>query len=280
MAESIAAPPVVVSVPHFAPWLDDHIPFGKTKDGKPKYLLLQRLGAGEFGEAFFAVEAEGVDLAPPIDFPKISCADIDRRAKKHVVIKRFRNVLPEGCEQLSKEKKEKIMADKQAMFETERQMARQIKSMIGEHQNLLSYAEDDVDDPATGTKAMVFNFCNAGDIRRLVSGCKTASGQNIQFTLFEFLHIASHLTNGLAALHEHNIIHRDLAFRNIFVHCETDGTLMFKIGGVCLACFTGVISCVAVRFRAVYGYQCLEANGKEEKRRPRTCRGRRLHAIR
>lgn len=50
------------------------------------------------------------------------------------------------------------------------------------------------------------------------------------------LYIGTQLASGLSVLHEHKIIHRDLALRNLFVHCNEKGELAFKLGdfGLCL----------------------------------------------
>lgn len=48
---------------------------------------------------------------------------------------------------------------------------------------------------------------------------------------FDVLFIATQLCRGLAVLHEHNIVHRDLSLRNVFVHRNEAGELLFKIGG-------------------------------------------------
>lgn len=94
----------------------------------------------------------------------------------------------------------------------------------------------DLDDKENGTDTMVFEFCNAGDIRRMIEGCKDGSGKLIHLTEFEILHIGVQLASGLSVLHEHKIVHRDLALRNLFVHCDAKGDLTVKIGdfGLCV----------------------------------------------
>lgn len=125
------------------------------------------------------------------------------------------------------------------MFDSERKRALWLRGQITKHDNLVDTAVDDAD---SGTEALVFEYCNCGDIRRLVSRCKDGSGKLTHLNAFEALTIAVQLCEGLAALHQHKIVHRDLALRNLFVHChEETKQLSFKIGGQLLYLFLIVI---------------------------------------
>lgn len=218
-----------VQVPPIAPFLSAPVPFGS-----PQYLLLQMLGQGAFGRAYVAVLKRDLNLADSAELP--SCQECFMRAPKHYVIKRFRGDLDQDeAEGKSDDEKAELIERKRAMFIDERRSAAWIKAAVGDHPNLVSYKHD-IPDPTTGTDAMVFEFCNCGDIRRLVKGCKDKSGKLIHLTLFEILHIGVQLANGLAALAEAKIVHRDLALRNVFVHCNPVGDLVLKIGdfGLCV----------------------------------------------
>lgn len=220
--------PEKVVVPPIAPFLPAPIVFSS-----PQYVLLQRLGAGAFGEAFTAVLRRDLNLPAGAALP--SCRDCYDRAPNRYVVKRFRNEIDAKlAEGKTDDEKKQILAEMKQAFVQEREKAAWIKDSIGKHPNLLFYKHD-IEDEKTGTRALVFEFCNCGDIRGLISGCKNSEGL-IHLTLFEFLHIGSQLAAGLAALAEKKIVHRDIALRNIFVHCDEKGDLNVKLGdfGLCV----------------------------------------------
>lgn len=210
-----------VKVPSIAPFLPDPIRFSS-----PQYLLLQKLGNGSFGVAYIAVLASDCNLVNGVPLP--SCEMLSKMSQLYVV-KRFRNELDDAeSEGKNEEERKAIIARKRQMFAEERRLAGFIQSDSSEF--LLRYHHD-VPDRESGTDAMVFFFCNRGDIRRLISGLKDERGELIHLTLYEILRVGVQLSGGLSHLHKRKIIHRDLALRNLFVHLE-EGELNFKIGGV------------------------------------------------
>lgn len=219
-------------IPPTGDFLDKPVQFGP-------YYLLQQIGKGSFGVAYLAVLRRDITLPPGSDAP--SCRDIYVFAltneKRFYVVKRFRvDLEADEVAGLSPEQKEALVAEKKAMFESERRQAAWLRSQIPSHQNLVEYITE-IEDAEQKTSALVFEYCNCGDIRRLISRCKDGSGKLTHLTLFEILHIGVQLARGLSVLAEHKIVHRDLALRNLFVHFDTKtGDLTFKIGdfGLCL----------------------------------------------
>lgn len=248
------APAESVVVPPIAPFLPSPIAFGS-----PQYLLLQKLGNGSFGVAYVAVRARDCNLAAQPGAPMPSCAELFKSNAPLFVVKRFRKELDAEEEHgKTEEEKKKLVSTKAEMFNAERRSAAWIKEAIGKESNLLYYYHD-ISDPETGVDAMVFEFCNCGDIRRLVSGCKDGSGKLIHLTLFEILSIGVQLAEGLSVLHEHKIVHRDLALRNLFVHYDSKrpNDLTIKIGGVLVVClFVCFFACLFI-----YVFGCLQILG-------------------
>lgn len=112
-------------------------------------------------------------------------------------------------------------------FKQERQACSLIKYLVGEHPNLVTFYHD-AEDSQHETNARVFEYCNCGDLRRLLTGCKTEDGL-----------LRVKLCGVQLALHSNNIVHRDLALRNLFVHRHTNGELTVKIGDFGLSVYIG-----------------------------------------
>lgn len=199
------------------------------------YYLLKEQGKGSFGVAAVLRRHFNVEPVP-------SVVDMVAQAQLFIV-KRFR-AEPEAGDIESQQDP----TWKRKAFTDERQRASWLRSMIRKHPNLVEYITD-IPDSATGTDAMVFEYCNGGDIRQLIAKCKDANG-NINFlTLYEALYIAEHLSAGLAALAEQHIVHRDISLRNIFVDLEPSGKLIFKIGGKCRLRYPFSYSSLCCRLR-------------------------------
>lgn len=199
--ETINSPAEPVIVPPIVPFLTDPIPFGAPQ----QYLLLQFLGKGLFGEAYVAVLRRDLGLKAGVALP--SCRQLFDMAPRHFVIKRFRldnaqepqlsylemaGKNDAQLKQLMARKQKEMVEERKQMFEQEQRNAAWIKNTF-QHPNILSY-QHDLKDTETGTLAMVFEFCNCGDIRRMISGCKDGTGKLIHLTLFEALHISIQIT--------------------------------------------------------------------------------------
>lgn len=73
--------------------------------------------------------------------------------------------------------------------------------------------------------ALVSEYCNQGDLKFLIRSKKfhiTDSSEMITY--------ANQLVSGLAWLHERDIVHSDLALRNIFAHSSDNNKIILKIG--------------------------------------------------
>lgn len=213
------------------------------------YFLLMEIGKGSFGVAFLAVLA--ADFALVAGEPLPSCRELFTTAKQHFVAKRFRVVLdPADVPKLSDDEKnsktaaqiaaeEAKLLDQQvatfkALFADELKRATALKTVIPKHEHIVQFIGS-VADAESKTDAMVFEYCNGGDIRSMLKRCEDDDKKPRFLTPFEALHLAVQLADGLAALHEHRIVHRDLNLRNFFVHF-TNGVPMLKIGdfGFCI----------------------------------------------
>lgn len=207
----------------FAPFLPKPLAFGS-----PQYFLISKLGSGSFGVAYIAALAREWRGREP------TCQHIFAESTRLFVIKKFRDDLdPEEAEGKTDDEKAQLIATKKDIFRAERQRVAWLKVAVGEHPNLVNYLHD-VNDEETGTQAMVFEYCNCGDIRRLIQSCHM-DGKIEYFSALEAWHLAGQMANGVACLHKHEIVHRDLALRNVFLHCDGSGTLIVKIGdfGLC-----------------------------------------------
>jgi serine/threonine protein kinase len=82
-------------------------------------------------------------------------------------------------------------------------------------------------------QALAFEYCNAGDLRRLVTRCIE---RKQQLSVFEVLTIATQLCDALVALKKAEILHGDVALRNVFLQWDPDSRdLCVKLGdfGLC-----------------------------------------------
>lgn len=78
--------------------------------------------------------------------------------------------------------------------------------------------------------SLVLELCEEGS---LLSFIKQRADKCLPFlSAFELLTIALHLTSGLKALHGRNLVHKDIALRNILIARNEAKQLVFKIGDV------------------------------------------------
>ena len=139
---------------------------------------------------------------------------------KEVAVKRFKA----GTETLE------ILAELQACMHINQRVPQ------GRQTNLMRFLECR-DDPGQSSEfaegvALVFEYCNGGNLRQLIDDRKQSQQQ---WSCQELAEFAVQLCDGLAALHSAGILHRDLAPRNILCSNSTSGEVTLKIGdfGTC-----------------------------------------------
>lgn len=251
-----------------APWR--HPPTGDFLD-QPitcgPYYLIQEIGKGAFGIAYLAVLRRRIDstLARVGDekddhdialLPDTAASDLEdhkvplapscramfllAKANELFVVKRFRTELPaEEAHGLTREEQQARLMAKREMFVQERLRTAWVKGHLEavglRNDHLVRYFTDITDDE-TKAPAMVFEYCNCGDIRRLLSRCKKPGNSFQHLSRHQALQIFLQLAQGLSQLHEAQIVHGDLALRNCFVHSVDGESLVFNIGdfGLCV----------------------------------------------
>src|SRR5689334_18260234 len=98
--------------------------------------------------------------------------------------------------------------------------AMHVSKELAAHPNVLLFDRPVFDqDNITGELALVYECCNAGDLRRLV---RIMQHNQLQLSRVEVLTIANQLCDGLRALKKANIVHGDVALRNVFLSVRPD----------------------------------------------------------
>lgn len=120
-------------------------------------------------------------------------------------------------------------------FARERHRALWLKRMIRGDLNVVEVIGA-VDDDEHQMPALVFEFCNNSDLARVLGVLLNPKGKRAYLDAQTALQMARDAAKGLAALHEMNIVHRDISLRNIFIHRASDGSFSFKIGDFGLCC--------------------------------------------
>jgi serine/threonine protein kinase len=90
-----------------------------------------------------------------------------------------------------------------------------------------------IEDQENKSDSLVFEYCNAGDLRRFVQKCQE---RKQQLSVFEVLTIAGQLCDALCALKQAKILHGDVALRNVFLQWDPDTkAITVKLGdfGLC-----------------------------------------------
>jgi serine/threonine protein kinase len=196
--------PVGWVMPPPKPLFDQPVGFGE-------YLLISSLGKGDFGEAFLAVRNREVG-----EVKEQTCEQFYRSDAPKFVVKRF------GTREDS---------------DQERRNASHVKSELAlagftACPHVLSYGKE-VKDEKHDNDATVFEYCNAGDLKRLVKRCVD---RGARFSVFEVLTVAEQLCKALLAFKKAKVVHGDVALRNVFLHWDPKTTLLtVKLGdfGIC-----------------------------------------------
>jgi serine/threonine protein kinase len=202
------------------------------------YWLLASLGKGAFGEALLAVRKSDVGDVIEKAKPENSKSELKAEAKveaKKVAAdgERVEQKTDAGakhdapkqngvtCEQLYRSKAKKWVVKRftdSGRAAQEAAAADHVRvELKAPHRNVLLF-ERLVSDRMNGA-ALVFEYCNAGDLRRLVQKCQE---QEQRLSLFEMLTIATQLCDALCALKKAKILHGDVALRNVFLQWDPD----------------------------------------------------------
>jgi serine/threonine protein kinase len=195
-----AAKPADWVMPPTAPFLDKPVELGP-------YWLLSSLGKGAFGEALLAVRKRDIG-----EVKEPTCESLYRAPAPKWVVKRFNDA--------TKASQESAAAD-------------HVRAELGAaHPNLLQF-DRHFEDKENKSSALVFEYCNAGDLRRLV---RKRQERKQQLSLAEVLTIGTQLCGALCALKKAKILHGDVALRNVFLQWNPDTrALTVKLGdfGLC-----------------------------------------------
>lgn len=178
-----------------------HCPVCSTKSTTlQNYVLLRALGKGSFGAVF---------LAAPIDKPN------DKQA--FVAIKRFLSSSDTGLAATELKK----LARQEIAFATQ---------LIASRQPHLVSVLHLVADPGSArffeTNAIVFEYCTEGTLDKFIQK-RQESKKPLKPA--ELVSLASQLLSGLCLLHEKQLVHRDIAPRNILITRDAANELVFKV---------------------------------------------------
>lgn len=110
-----------------------------------------------------------------------------------------------------------------AALESEvRQMA-----LLRVHPNVVSLYG--IVDQGDGKIAAVVEYCGGGALHSALYG-DAAEAAAIEWTLELQMRVATQAANGVAFLHEKNVVHRDIAARNVFLSDDGDKSFSVKVG--------------------------------------------------
>lgn len=111
-----------------------------------------------------------------------------------------------------------------AALESEvRQMA-----LLRVHPNVVSLYG--IVDQGDGKMAAVVEYCGGGALHSALYGGDAAEAAAVEWTLELQMRVATQAANGVAFLHEMNVVHRDIAARNVFLSDDGDKSFSVKVG--------------------------------------------------
>lgn len=161
----------------------------------PNLCLQNKLGAGAFGAVFRAVDHNN----------------------EAVAVKRFRRTFTHAngsVENLKQDYAQQEVENASRLISVKNANIVRVRHVVN----------DPGDDQFFRTNALVMEFCSRGTLFDLIGAHKGS------FSVLEVINIALHMLEGVAALHTSQLVHRDIAPRNIFATEDALGRLVFKVG--------------------------------------------------
>jgi len=119
--------------------------------------------------------------------------------------------------------------------EQRKQLSRElwVATRISVHPNVISLFGQ-TEDPVTGQLGILMPFYELGSLEDHLYGYRKKNGSQIEFEVLDKLNLLMGLTRGLLHLHRNEIIHGDIATRNLLLHqcCQTSPMLVITDFGM------------------------------------------------
>jgi serine/threonine protein kinase len=179
---------------------------------------------GAFGEAFLAVRRR--DLYAH-DGKTLKIAGLDVTCSQELFVAPVRKSVIKRClpavhesSRVGRGDAKQRFSESFAAFNDERRqraahVADELRQAKDGFRHIVEYFKD-VKDYVRGAHAMVFEWCNGGDLLHLLK--RLPSGERLPVDIV--VHICWQVASALATLHNAAIIHGDVALRNVFLHVD------------------------------------------------------------